>query len=168
MERTLGKAVLSWMIRGQEIMKNKLIIAALVSALFLCACDGTSKEPVVEESSTAKETAETEPAEFTEANGEGMLPSNDSKDGIVINDILECRHFIGKTAEEAGIQESLIRKESYGLPQTYADGQIFGLKDYGIIYFLKDYEGNIGPVESLWVHVKETGSEAFRGSRFRR
>ena len=150
------------MIRGQEIMKIKLIMAALVSALFLCACGGTFKAPVVEESGMAKETVETENAELPEDYGKRMFPVNDSKDGVVIDDILECRHFIGKTAEEAGIQEYLIRKESYGLPQTYADGQIFGLKDYGIIYFSKDYEGNTGPVESLWIHIKETGFEECR------
>lgn len=147
------------MIRGQEIMKIKLIMAALVSALFLCACGGTFKAPVVEESNIAKKAEEKESAELPEDYGEEMLPVNDSKDGIVIDDILECRHFIGKTAEEAGIQESLIRKESYGLHQTYADGQIFGLKDYGIIYFSKDYEGNTGLIDSLWIHVKGIGFE---------
>lgn len=141
------------------IMKRKLIIAVFVSACFLCACGGSSKEQIAEENSTAIEMVEIEPSELPENERDRMLPINETKDGIVIDDILECRHFIGKTAEEAGIPDDVIKKESYGLPQVYADGQIFGSKDYGIVYFAKDSDGNTGAIDSLWIHVKETGFE---------
>lgn len=91
--------------------------------------------------------------------GEGMLPVNETGDGIQIDDILECRHMIGKTAEEAGIPESVIKEKYQGAFQTYADGKIFDGTDYGIIYFEKKDDGNPGPVDSLWIHIKETGFE---------
>ena len=143
-------------------LKRKLTIAFLVSACFLCGCSRSTKEPHMDETSSPKKVEEIEHAELPEDQGEGMLPVNDSKDGIVIDDILECRHFIGMTAVEAGIPDEVIKKESYGLPRTYADGQIFGSKDYGIIYFSGNQEGDTGPVESLWIHVKEIGFEKCR------
>ena len=38
-------------------------------------------------------------------------PVNGTGDGIIIDDILECRQMIGKTAEESGIPESVISEK---------------------------------------------------------
>ncbi len=148
--------------RFESIKMTQLIMGVLISSCFLSGCSGSVKEQAVEKNIENTEAVETVQAEEPEDDGKGMLSVNESKDGILIDDILECRHYIGKTCEEVGIPGSVIRKESYGLPQTYADGKIFGIKDYGIIYFSKDSEGNIGPAESMWIHVKGIGFEECR------
>ena len=41
-----------------------------------------------------------------------MLPINETKDGVLIEDLLSCAEMIGKNADEAGIPEEVIVKVS--------------------------------------------------------
>ncbi len=91
-----------------------------------------------------------------------MLPVNETNDGILIDDILDCKDMLGMTAEEAGIPETVIDTKSFPVPKTYADGKIFGKKDYGVIYFSKNDSGEPDIVDSVWIHIKEMGFEQCR------
>ncbi len=88
-----------------------------------------------------------------------MFPVNETNDGILIDNILDCKNMLGMTAKEAGIPETVIDTKSFPFPKTYADGKIFGMKDYGVIYFSKDDSGEPDKVDSIWIHVKEMGFE---------
>lgn len=135
--------------------KPMIMILGLLICFLFCACGSGQYRETAE--TNGKESSEE--AGAAEYNGEGMLPVNETKDGIIVDDILECRHMIGKTAEESGIPESVISEKMHGFLQTYADGNIFGTKDYGIIYFAKADDGNPGIADSVWIHIKNTGYE---------
>ncbi len=91
-----------------------------------------------------------------------MLPVNETNDGVLIEDILDCRDMLGKKPEEAGIPVTVIDTKSFPVPKTYADGNIFGLKDYGVIYFSRDDAGEPDQADSIWIHIKGVGFEQCR------
>ncbi len=121
-------------------MRSCYFVIILISIMSLLSGCGASKE---------RETAD-------------MLPVNETNDGILIDDILDCKEMLGKTPEEAGIPATVIDTKSFPFPKTYADGNIFGIKDYGVIYFSKDDAGEPDKVDSVWIHVKGAGFEHYR------
>ncbi len=92
------------------------------------------------------------------ASGTQMMQINDTKDGILVADILECIEMLGKTAQEIGIPREVINIESKSYIRTYVDGNIFGTKDYGILHFEDmgtDKDGYLA--KSIWIHIKNAG-----------
>ena len=88
-----------------------------------------------------------------------MLEINSSNDGVKVPDLLDCRLMVGKSAEENGIPENVIDKSLPHLAKTYADGEIFGKEDYGIVYFSGE---NASAVTSVWIHIKQTDFDECR------
>lgn len=84
-----------------------------------------------------------------------MIKINESGDGIVVDNLLDCIEMLGKTAAEIGVPIEAINTESKYYIRTYVDGNIFDTQDYGILHF---EELNSGREEylakSLWIHVK--------------
>ena len=83
---------------------------------------------------------------------------NDTEDGIIVDDLLDCVEMLGKTAAEIGIPRKVIDTESKFYIKTYIDGYIFGTEDYGILHF-DDIENNAEDylAKSIWIHVKNVG-----------
>ncbi len=92
-----------------------------------------------------------------------MLPVNETNDGVLIDDILDCKDMLGMTAKEAGIPETVIDTKTFPVPKTYAAGKILGMKDYGVIYFSKNDSGEPDKINHIWIHIKEKGFEQCRG-----
>lgn len=87
-----------------------------------------------------------------------MARINDTKDGIVVDDLLDCIDMLGKTATEIGIPIEVINTESKYFTKTYIDGNIFGTKDYGVLYFDVVSNGKDDYLaESMWIHIKNAG-----------
>ena len=83
---------------------------------------------------------------------------NDTEDGIIVDDLLDCVEMLGKTAAEIGIPSEVINDESKYYIKTYLDGNIFGTEDYGILHF--DERGSAKSdylAKSIWIHVKNVG-----------
>ncbi len=138
-------------------MKRICVICIMIlMGLFMCGCAGNTENdnndaPVPEHETKAP------------ADGDisGMLPVNETGDGVKVADLMEARAFIGLTAREAGIPESVIAA-SEGMGKTYVDGRVFGEEDYAVIYFGADADGGPETVESVWLHVKNTPFEKCR------
>ena len=86
-----------------------------------------------------------------------MFPVNETNDGILTDDILDCKDMLGMSAKEAGIPGTVIDTKSFPVPKTYVDGKIFDTKDYGVIYFSKNDSGEPDKVDSIWIHIKGMG-----------
>lgn len=93
--------------------------------------------------------------EVHEGNGTSMMKMTDSKDGVLMDDLLESIDMLGKTATAIGIPVEAINSESALLNKTYIEGTIFETADYGVVYFDK-----LGPgredylVTDIWLHIK--------------
>lgn len=83
-----------------------------------------------------------------------MLRLNDSKDGVLLDDLLDSLEMLGKTTEDTGIPIEALNMEINPIIKTYIDGNIFGTEDYGILYFDKTDDGERLVVESIWIHIK--------------
>ncbi len=86
---------------------------------------------------------------------EGMLPVNETNDGVLVEDLMDCADMIGKTVDEAGIPDNVIVKVVGSTEKTYADGMIFGSKDYAIIWIDSNYGNGPETVSNIWIHCKE-------------
>ncbi len=126
-----------------EKLKLAAITALTISLTFSTGCN-SDRFNALSEISTGK-TQESEDME-------NMLPVNETKDGILMDNLMDCLYMIGKTPEEAKIPKSIISNDHFR--KTYADGQIFGSTEYGIIYFDRGSEGNVGKISHVWIHVK--------------
>ncbi|MBR2742148.1 MAG: hypothetical protein IKD89_01000 [Clostridia bacterium] len=134
-------------------MKKIILLTALILAAALCGCtDGAKNEP-------KNDTADAASIE----SAEGGLPVNETNDGVNIDDLLDCAGFLGLTPQEAGIPNAVIDDSSGVIIKTYADGGIFGVKDYAVIYFARGADGEELRVESVWIHVKGVGFDKCRG-----
>ena len=133
-------------------MRNlAIIMICIFSLLCLLRCQERveSTDPVKGETST--EEGET-----------GMLKINDSKDGIVIDDLLESIKMLGITAEGIGIPRKVIDTESKVTIKTNIHGNIFGMEDYGILFFDETDDDQL-VVERAWIHIKETSYDECKG-----
>lgn len=133
-------------------MRNlAIIMICIFSLLYLLRCQERveSTDPVKGETST--EEGET-----------GMLKINDSKDGIVMDDLLESIKMLGKTTQEIGIPRKVIDTKSKVTIKTYIDGNIFGMEDYGILFFDETDDDQL-VVERAWIHIKETSYDECKG-----
>ncbi len=89
-----------------------------------------------------------------------LLKINDSKDGVVVDDLLDSMEMLGKTASEIGIPKEIIKTESKSFITTYLDGYIFGTKDYGILNFENlNKKSDDYLAKSVWIHIKELNYE---------
>ncbi|MBR1443568.1 MAG: hypothetical protein IJ583_08550 [Firmicutes bacterium] len=125
----------------------RVIIAILVISALINACSyGTG-------TNTSENTNNT----VNKESGENMLAVNETNDGVLINDLMSCTALLGKTAQQAGIPESVLNGLSTDTFRTYADGNIFGVKDYGIIYLSSDICDDSQPpkVTRVWIHIKD-------------
>ncbi|MGB4610099.1 MAG: hypothetical protein ACOX3H_04860 [Saccharofermentanales bacterium] len=89
-----------------------------------------------------------------------MIKINNTGDGVIVDDLLECVEMLGKTAADIGIPSKVINDESKYYIKTYIDGNIFGTEDYGILHF--DDMGSTKDdylAKSIWIHVKNVGYE---------
>lgn len=76
---------------------------------------------------------------------------NESKDGVIVGELLDCAEFLGQTASEIGIPKSVI-KDDIVFHKTYLDGTFLGKKDYAILYF----DENSEKTDRLWIHIGES------------
>ena len=87
-----------------------------------------------------------------------MIRMNETNDGVVVDDLLECIDMLGKTATEIGIPREVINNEKEYYIRTYVDGKIFGTEDYGILHFdYVDDDKNNYLAKGIWIHVKKVG-----------
>lgn len=131
--------------------KLAIMMICILSLLCLLGCQekAESTDPVYEK--TNIEDDET-----------GRFKSNDSKDGIVLDDLLDSIDMLGKTAKEIGIPKGVINTESKVTIKTYMDGNIFGMEDYGILFF-DETDNEQFVVERAWIHIKETSYNECKG-----
>ncbi len=134
-------------------MRRKLMVAAamlLLMSLILPAC-GAGNVPA------APLPTEPDPTPAAPAE-DGMLPVNPTSDGVLTGDLLGCADFLGKTAKEVGIPQSVISDGV--ISRTYADGTLFGNEDYAVLYF--DDAGGEPTVGRIWIHSGKSGFETCR------
>lgn len=131
--------------------KIAIMMICILSLLCLLGCQekADNTDPVDEKIN--KEDVET-----------GRFILNDSKDGIVVDDLLESIEMLGKTAEEIGIPRKVINTESKVTIKMYIDGNIFGMEDYGILYF-DETDDDQFVVERAWIHIKKTSYDECKG-----
>lgn len=121
--------------------------------------DYTDKQTTNKDRITTKQT--TSNKENVTTNKESltkMININNTGDGVIVDDLLECVEMLGKTAAEIGIPSEVINDESKYYIKTYIDGNIFGTEDYGILHF--DDMGSTKDdylAKSIWIHVKNVG-----------
>ena len=125
--------------------KDRFIIAA---AFVLPAVMGLRAAGEICVSGAAAQTAFAEETQ--------MLEINSTNDGIIKEDLLDCRLMLRKTPAEAGIPETVISRSAV-FTKTYADGKAFDRTEYGVIYFSEN-----GSIDRIWLHIKETGFEECR------
>ena len=77
----------------------------------------------------------------------------ENNDGFVVGDLLATYELLGKTKEEMGIPDELIRSYA-GWEEAYLDGTLLTTTDYGVIHF-KPNDSNILVADSIWIHVGE-------------
>lgn len=87
--------------------------------------------------------------------GTQLMRTNDTQDGIFVDDLLDSIEMLGKTASETGIPREVIDTESKFYIHTYLDGNIFGTKDYGILHFDEMEDDYLA--KSIWIHIGNLG-----------
>ncbi len=102
-------------------------------------------------------TVDTDTQITTKESETNMMQINDTKDGIIVDDLLECVDMLGKAATEIGIPKEVINNEKSYYIRTYVDGNIFGTKDYGILQFDVSNDQDDYLAKSIWIHVKHVG-----------
>ena len=121
--------------------------------------DYTDKQTTNKDSITYKQTTTNHESLTTSKESiTKMIKVNNTGDGVIVDDILECVEMLGKTAAEIGIPSEVINDESKYYIKTYLDGNIFGTEDYGILHF--DERGSAKSdylAKSIWIHVKNVG-----------
>ena len=148
-------------------MDLRRMVTTIVCFLCLLCFFGCNKEPVdtdpvdrhtaateSEKQATGIKESETKTTGIKESETK-MIGINDTRDGIIVDDILDCIDMLGKTAAEIGIPIGVINTESKYFTKTYIDGNIFGTKDYGVLYFDVVSNGKDDYLaESMWIHIK--------------
>ncbi len=138
-------------------MSLRKMAITMICLLCLSCPVGCRHEPVDTDPAdrhTAATESETQATEIKESEIK-MTGINDTRDGIIVDDILDCIDMLGKTAAEIGIPIGVINTESKYLTKTYIDGNVFGTKDYGVLYFDVVSNGKDDYLaESMWIHIK--------------
>lgn len=141
-------------------MTLRKMVITMICLLCLLCLGGCKHEPAgtnLTDKETTTAENETQTTGIKESETE-MIGINDTRDGIIVDDILDCIDMLGKTAAEIGIPIEVINTESKYFTKTYIDGNIFGTKDYGVLYFGVVSNGKDDYLaESMWIHIKNVG-----------
>ena len=124
------------------------MIAFFVLSVMLCGCTDSEKNDVPGKKDNDS---------LIQESAGDFLPVNDTKDGVIIDDLIGCGSLLGLTADEAGIPRAVIDDSSGTIIKTYADGNIFGVKDYAVIYFERGTDNDDHIISSIWIHIKGVG-----------
>ncbi len=128
-------------------MALRRMATTMICLLCLLCLFGCNKEPVdtdpVDKQTAATESetqatgvkeSETKTTEIKDSEIK-MTGINDTRDGIIVDDLLECIDMLGKTATEIGIPREAINAERKYYISAHIDGNIFGVKGEAELLF---------------------------------